>query len=337
MERNLAKLLGNDPSEVFATIDLNTATTVSDEQWSEALSRNEHVKWLTFDLGWGADEGLNWDLLLREVETRAILEDVALYHGRPELTTRFLIAIQRNPVIHTVELGVVQFSGTALASFLDEATAVTTFEMGACVMEASEQDQGMINLKASIQRNTRIRKLSLGLRDDLLFPILRSLAFNSSVKELEIYLDDHTSTREACDTVKYLLESTSSIESFSLDCVSLGIAELLEPFKPVLLCAVKTNASLYHVVGEKTTTRTGFFGTTDLFNEEEKRELHYYAARNQAFSQWIPSPLSVPREAWPTVVAAARATGPGTVYRILKALGDSVGPVEGQRKRKLNP
>jgi hypothetical protein len=71
-----------------------------------------------------------------------------------------------------------------------------------------------------------------------------------------------------------------------------------------------------------------------LFNAEENRELNRYAARNKGLSQWMVSSSSVPREAWPKALAAARVTGPGTVYRILHVLGNGAGPVDGERKRK---
>jgi hypothetical protein len=35
----------------------------------------------------------------------------------------------------------------------------------------------------------------------------------------------------------------------------------------------------------------------DLFNDQDNRQVNYYAARNQGLSQWIASPSSVPREA----------------------------------------
>jgi hypothetical protein len=45
------------------------------------------------------------------------------------LVDRFLQSIQLNPAIHAVKLLHFRISGTALASFLDAATSVTTFEI----------------------------------------------------------------------------------------------------------------------------------------------------------------------------------------------------------------
>jgi hypothetical protein len=112
--------------------------------------------------------------------------------------------------------------------------------------------------------------------------------------------------------------------------------EDLEQFRGSLLYAVNKNSSLTQGCnGEKRYLDVNReFDFTDLFSEEEDGKLNYYAERNVALSQWIESSSSVPTEAWPRALAAARVTGPGTVYRILKAMGNSVGPVEGKRKRK---
>jgi hypothetical protein len=417
-------------------------------------------------------EGQNWDPLLQVLATRVRTEEVRLIGwGRPKLVGQFLQSIQLNPAIHTVKLKCAEVS--ALAGFLDAATSVTTLEVNRCNMEASELHQGVIDLAASIQRSTRIRKLILiSLGDVYLCPILKSLAYNSHLKELVISLRTDQS-HKASDALNHLLESTtSSIESFELGWVLAGREEFLRPiaqglinsesvtditfagcilslsgcsrlfksilqskpnirsfcvhycfvadgvlsledfihvlqpdsslrslelncidfnlygftssvefkalleavekksnlesfsvgritdeamcqelvssipkmqlrtlqfyvdacldgFKPSLLCAVRTNTSLYNVTGQKY-----LGGDTDLFNEEaDLHKLKYYAERNKALSQWFVSSL-VPREARPRALAAARVTGRGTVYRILQAMGNSVGPVEGQRKRK---
>ena len=107
--------------------------------------------------------------------------------------------------------------------------------------------------------------------------------------------------------------------------------EAHEELEESLLCAVKKNASLHRVAGEM----YDFVNTYDLFHEDEdERRLKCYVSRNESLSQWATFPPSMPKEAWPKALAAVRVTGPHSVYRILKALGDAVGPVEGTRKRK---
>jgi hypothetical protein len=48
----------------------------------------------------------------------------------------------------------------------------------------------------------------------------------------------------------------------------------------------------------------------------------------------LPLLLRCPGKPSGWALAAAQVTGPGTVYRILGALGNYVGPVQGQKKRK---
>jgi hypothetical protein len=461
-------------------IDLHYTRTPT-EEWSKALSRNRHVKEVHVCLH-GRAERQNLDPLLQVLATHGRTEKLTLsvdHSLPPEVVGRFLHSIQLNPAIHTVELHCSHVSGTALACILDAATSVTTFKIFRLPMEASERRQGAIDLAASMQRNTRIRKLSLTNLDDVyLCPILSSLASNSHVKKLVINLR-YPQNREAPAAVKRLLESTSSIESLELQ--YLGISEeipgrseeILRPiaqglinsesvtdicfdrwtfdygcthlfksvlqskpnirslcvrhcsasagvlsaedfihclgpdaslrtfelisrfnlqdfglssrvefkalleavekkselesfsvgritdeamgqelvssipkmqvrtlqfclaanlarFKPGLLCAFKANTSLCSFASERFLD-----DDTRLFDQEpDHRKLKYYAERNKALSQWFTSASSVPREAWPRALAAARVAGPGTVYRILHVMGNSVGPVEGQRKRK---
>ena len=67
-------------------------------------------------------------------------------------------------------------------------------------------------------------------------------------------------------------------------------------------------------------------------NENDKRKLNYFAARNEGIYHLIVSPAKLRRGAWSKALAMAQETGgPDTVFRILQALGTSVGPVEGRR------
>jgi hypothetical protein len=162
----LELLRRNSPNADHAEISLRL-TEISDAELSDALSRNQHVKTIELELPDADEQGRNWDLLLRGISTRAILNEINLstqfYWPRnpPEMAERFLQSIQLNPSIHTVRLCSVRVSRTALASFLDEATYITTFGIHGSIdglnREASEVDQGAIDLASSIQRNTRIR------------------------------------------------------------------------------------------------------------------------------------------------------------------------------------
>jgi hypothetical protein len=143
-------------ANIMSGLILNMAE-ISAATWSEGLSRNEHVRDITFSFGYYEESGRNLESLLRVIATRDILEEVTLNWSTngPELVDRFLQSIQLNPMIHTVKLAHVQIAGTSLACFLNAATSDTTFEIFVCTVEASERDQGLIDLAAAFQRNTR--------------------------------------------------------------------------------------------------------------------------------------------------------------------------------------
>jgi hypothetical protein len=59
-----------------------------------------------------------------------------------------------------------------------------------------------------------------------------------------------------------------------------------------------------------------------------------YFARNEFLSQWIENPTVVSKAAWPLALDVAQTTGPGTVFRIMRALAPLLGPFEGEQCRK---
>jgi hypothetical protein len=131
-------------------------------------------------------------------------------------------------------------------------------------------------------------------------------------------------------------ELISSIPKMKVRTLQFGLVDSLERFSLGLLCAIKANASIYSVAGVKFQVENDevvLRDFTDFFNNTgDHRKLKAYASRNKV-SQLIANSSLVPREAWPKVLAAVRVTGPNAVYRILRVLGNSVGPVDGKRKR----
>jgi hypothetical protein len=219
MTKSCLRLLRqNDPSQTDLYFQLRYT---SDEELSKALRANEHVKKITFYFG--GNGNTNWNSLLREIAAHKILEKVtledhliALRRIPSDVTNRFLQAIQINPAIQTVRLDYLRLSGTSIASFLESATFVKTFELHNCDMEDSESEQGSMELAAAIQRNTNIRTLKLKwLKDVYLLPILGSLASNTGVKELRICSGGNHSVASTL-AIQSLLESTSTLEGFEL-------------------------------------------------------------------------------------------------------------------------
>jgi hypothetical protein len=210
----LALLRRNDPSET--SVDIRLCYFDDNElSLSEALHTNEHVKWITFCL---ENTITLWDSLLSILKTHETLEKVTLNdsYGLIEVTP-FLLAIQQNPRIQTVELCDLQFSGDhSMAWFLDSATAVTTLGIYRCgMLQATREGGASSAIAAALQRNTNIQRLKL---DEVLMdmiPIVTSLASNTSVKELclgfpSIWLNELLALQN-------LLESTTTIERFELD------------------------------------------------------------------------------------------------------------------------
>jgi hypothetical protein len=88
--------------------------------------------------------------------------------------------------------------------------------------------------------------------------------------------------------------------------------------------AIKKNSSLRSVIVDE----------GGGFNENQRRKLNSYFARNRGLSWWMDAPATIPKIALPKAIVVARDIGPGVVVHILHSLGSSVGPVEGKRSRK---
>lgn len=104
-----------------------------------------------------------------------------------------------------------------------------------------------------------------------------------------------------------LILSIPKMQARSLD---LDLSYGLEHLKPDLIQAVKKNASLRTVVANL------YHG--DFFDEDDKRNLKEYAARNEDIYLWIASPASMCMGAWPKALETALVTGPDTVFRLLR-------------------
>jgi hypothetical protein len=100
----------------------------------------------------------------------------------------------------------------------------------------------------------------------------------------------------------------------------------LESFKSQILLAFRKNATIRTVECKKQSHSeyNPVLTFENLFTWEDRQHLNYYAARNKGIEDWISSPFSVPRGAWPKVLAEACNTGPCTVYGILSVLGTAL-------------
>jgi hypothetical protein len=204
----------NYPNETLLYIDLRG---FSDDALSEVLRTNQHVKRIKLYLG-GLENNTNWDLSLSVVATRENLEGVCLedrpydvYRNPPERVAPFVLAIQQNPRVQSVGLIDLQLSGNSLASFIDTATSVSTLEISECGMDASAGAR----VAAALQRNTSVQRLILGVHDEMfIIPILSSLAYNKSVRELVLPTVFHYPSLATSRAVGCLLEGTATIHRF---------------------------------------------------------------------------------------------------------------------------
>jgi hypothetical protein len=156
--------------------------------------------------------------LLGVLATREPLESVTLWddddpeqRNSPERIAPFLLGIQRNPRVQMVGFDSLRLSGDAIASFLDSATSVTTLSLTNCVME--QAPGGALAVATALQRNTNIQRLELWDQYAMyMVPILNSLAFNSRVRELIVWIDSEALSL----ALKDFLESSLTIQQFEL-------------------------------------------------------------------------------------------------------------------------
>jgi len=101
-----------------------------------------------------------------------------------------------------------------------------------------------------------------------------------------------------------------------------------ENAKHVLLQAVKSNFSLRSFKDH----RPG----RDLFNDNDKARLMFYANRNELLDQWVGNPETVEQKVWPDALALAEKAGPDSLFRGFRSVlgGDSTGLRIGRKRKR---
>jgi hypothetical protein len=176
----------------------------------------------------------NWFGLLLVIETRENLESVMILDADEpdernphERVTPFLLAIQQNATIQTVQLLKLHLSGNSMASFIYTATSVTALAIAGSY--GMGDPGGARAIAAALQRSTNLQQLKLhSLHETDLIPIVNSLASK---------------------------ESTSSIKSLSIMCYNVGeeggvefhaaISSLLQPH------SLLHSLNLYHPINDE--------------------------------------------------------------------------------------
>jgi len=180
------ELRQNDPAMKSIRIWLHFKT--SDPALAQALEQNPFVRVIAMDLK-GVQQ-TDWKSLLCVIATRANLEKVILFDASnvedrtapAGLVRAFLHAIQQNTAIRNVSLLFLRLP-TEISTFVDNASAITSFKLHKCDMEPGEREQGVRSLAVAIQRNTNIERLELNnFEDSYTIPMLEGLRSNVSLK-----------------------------------------------------------------------------------------------------------------------------------------------------------
>ena len=98
--------------------------------------------------------------------------------------------------------------------------------------------------------------------------------------------------------------------------------------KQLLLQAVRNNFSLRSVAGRRF--------ERDLFDDNDKTRLVFYATRNEFLDQWVDNSETVGRKVWPEALKLAEKAGPNSLFRGLRSVlgGDYVNLRAGRKRQR---
>lgn len=194
---------------------------------AQALHSSEYSDEITLDFTtfFGEQEDdhtvLNWNPLVRELETRVKLQKVEMRGTPPArilpLRRTLLAALQRNPnmkwlKVHHIDLQTDVLEG--ITSFLDGAPALTTLSLSGLFFVNGINPHRARSIAAALQRNNRIQTLHLDICGDaILCPIFHDLASSDSVSALTKLTCDFSADRQSktsAEAFQQYLESTSA-------------------------------------------------------------------------------------------------------------------------------
>jgi len=243
MDRTIALLRQNDPSQKYVFINLTeeTVDAAPVQELAQALEENDyvneiHLKFTTLHPPPPPQQQQQQHRLgdlLRVLATRQKLETVRFSTPRerrgfaPNRRTRrnsritevhamILRAVRENPRVQALELERCNFGvgeidgGELISSLLDTASSpLKKIRLTACGMTTQVEE----TIKASLQRNTNLRKLTLDFGS--LTPILQGLETNTHLQVLSLRGRQRFG-QETSLAIQRLLERTTSIWCFEL-------------------------------------------------------------------------------------------------------------------------
>lgn len=125
-----------------------------------------------------------------------------------------LLKLSSNPSLRSADFAFMNLSEEALVSFLETARSLTQFVIHSCHVEPSAV--GDRSIAAALRRSRHMLSLTLErMGVSLLLPILRRLDGKEGLTQWRIHWIEYTA--ETSNAVRQLLESTSSIQQFSLE------------------------------------------------------------------------------------------------------------------------
>ena len=102
--------------------------------------------------------------------------------------------------------------------------------------------------------------------------------------------------------------------------------------KQHLLSAAQNNFSLQSVDGKR--VHNGF--VRDVFDDDDKLRLAFYANRNKLLDQWADHPETIDRKVWPKALKLAEKAGPSSLFQGLRSVlgGGSTGLRVGRKRKR---
>jgi hypothetical protein len=185
------------------------------------------------------------------------------------------------------------------------------------------QEEFRATIFSLLQPHSLLRSLELNAR-----PFGTSQHFNRLLTAVETSPLEHFSIGniESTDICETLI---ASIPNMQVENLELNLDGHLQGMKGHIIRAIKRNVSLRTVVA-----KVAYFNNRWFDDDDDKRKLMSYSARNTFLPEWIENPHVVPKAAWAEYLDVAQTTGPATVFHILRALAPSLGPFEGEQCQK---
>jgi len=322
----------NDPAttSILILLDENPGADLL----AEALGQNPFVTNIAVDLA--NVQTTDWGALLRVISARANLESMSLERyfsvaeQRNDVLPSFAQCLIRSASVWTLKFRLCFFNdedSTALfQSILQEKQKLTSLSLELCSFRGGQVYDAIISNTLS-RPDSALRTLdfesilalfTVGQLQNLFRAVEKSKLEHFKIGEIHSH--------------EQLRALTQSIPSMRIKELTVILENHLEQenAKRGLLHAVKENFSLQALIGR--------CNGRDLFNDDDKLRLVFYADRNERLDQWVDNPEKVDCKVWPEALKLAERAGPDSLFRGLQsALGSDYVSLGAKRRRLKSP